>query len=911
MAERNLTDADIAALTKAIGKQASPGGVSAPTNAGNKAIDTALNETANKLNPFSQNLKDGGEAAKKGFETVQKAVTDSLDSWRDLSKSGAGFNNDVVGMTVAAAGTRLPLKEFAGVIKDNTDVLGALGGSVTRGAESFAKMSKSFFDSGATDSLKLLGYTNKDLNEVLMLQAVTMRGKFKDDQQRDAVAIENASKLATEMDLMAKLTGKSREAQMEQMKKNQMDMQFEASIRLKTQGMNAEDAAKFEANARMQLKDAQIRGQGDMFKEVFATGQIVSKESAMQAAVNQEQANATMKQARATAMNDEKAASEANREAQRAAVADANNTTKLGMVALGGAAGVAGKALTDSMGAQMTYTRSLEATAAANNLDIKNTEDRAKAQKIMEEEAKKAQAGKNKEGEQVDGATKAAVQLGNRLDDVQSALKTGLLEPLNKEIGPGLRTFADKYLSGKDFEGSGKRVAPAIEGAMARGNKAAQADGAPDYRTEPDEAGLVTGIAKGVGFAEGKVLKGVKKGLEGVNNAGKPIEKRATGGPVNEGEPYIVGDGGEEELFVPKTAGDIIPKSMLAPKGLGSRSENMEGAYKSMQSMDPAKMFAELKAKTAGGGLNLNEISKDISTTVSGGGSNTVKVPDMSEMTKKFETSFADFNTSFSDIAVQSSEDIADALGGSKASAAQAKIDAAIEEKKKASDTLAFMLNNIADEDWDDETQAAWDEAIDRRDAAKEKLDKVIEESISDLAGGFDEFSDGWSESIDKVSNDISDAIPYDEFGDLDGAVAKNQADDAMQSMVQGSTPTKIDRGITSDSFTLGPNGLPIAKPKSTAAAVPEKKKEELSAEEQEQKRKAEYDAMAKTGTGPGGEKSIKKESSDSKAATLDDVVKSLNALNTKMGQLISTTETGHKDVAKAAKSGSNNVYAR
>ena len=234
------------------------------------------------------------------------------------------------------------------------------------------------------------------------------------------------------------------------------------------------------------------------------------------------------------------------------------------------------------------------------------------------------------------------------------------------------------------------------------------------------------------------------------------------------------------------------------------------------------------------------------------------------------------------------------------------------------------MLNNIADEDWDDETQAAWDEAIDRRDAAKEKLDKVIEESISDLVGGFDDFSDGWSESVDKVSADISDAIPYDEFGDLDGAIAKQQADSqegkliaednsgAMKAVVAGSSPTATQgRGITADSITIGPNGMPVAKPKSTAAAVPDKKKEELSAEE-EQKRREEYNTMAKNGTGPGGEKSKegdKKGSSNEKAATLDDVVKSLNALNTKMGQLIDVNDAGHKASAKAAKSGSANLY--
>jgi hypothetical protein len=968
-------------IAKANAKLAGKGGGPAPTSSGNKAIDKALGETAEKLNPFGQSLKDAGGAAATGLKAVQGAVQDGLNTWRDLSKSGAGFNNDIVGMTVAAAGTRLPLKDFAGVIKDNTDILGQLGGSVTRGAESFAKMSKQFFDSGATDSLKQLGYTNKDLNEVLALQAVTLRGSFRDEQERNDVAIKQASELATEMDLMAKLTGKSREAQMEQMKKNQMDMQFEASIRLKTQGMNATEAAAFEANARMQLKDAQLRGAGDMFKEIFATGQIQSKEAATQAAVNQEQYEATRKQALATSIGDEKAASAANREAQRAAQADANNTTKLGLVSLGAAGGAAGKALTDSMGAQITATKALEGYAAANKMSMETVEDREKVQKAMEADAKKAAAGQDKDGKQVDGATKAAVQLGNRLDDTRAALTKGLLEPLNDQIGPGLRTFAEKYLSGKDFEGSGKRMAPAIEGAMARGTQAAQGAGAPNYKDQPDEAGPVTQTAKGLGFGAGKVLKVGKEGLDAVNNIGKPIEKKAKGGPVEEGEPYIVGDGGEEEIFVPKTAGEIIPKSMLAPKSLASRSQNMEGAFKSMQSMDPAKMFADLKVQTAGGGLNLNEISKDISTTVSGGGSSTIKVPDMSDMTKKFETSFSkltsdiklpdmkelstpfgnafkDFNLSFSSITKAGAEKVAktpiptepfDEFGSNfdevvaKMAAdvsdampleAMDKNAAAIEYASKRRQELEDIMN-----DGQARSGTEWDEIFDEAEQLDEQIAKYTEKQVASMQ----DYSDGWydiGELNDKVSDDIKNAIPVDEFGDLDGAIAKNKEDDdiraakaawdsavpdrlskedtsgAMKAVVAGSSPTATQsRGITMDSFTIGPNGMPIAKPKSTSAAAPEKPAEKKASPGKaiNPETGEEYTPLSELEKQQGQTSSKSKPAAggDTKAATLDDVVKSLNALNTKMGQLISTTESGNRDVAKAAKSGSNNLYAR
>jgi len=960
MAERNFTDGDVKALGKEIAsaiRGGGGGGGGSGGGGGGKADTTPSKEAATTFNSM---MKDSADAANKvtaAYNKVAPGIEIGLNTWRDLSKVGAGFSNDIVGMTAAAAGTRMPLGEFAGAIKENAANLSGFGGNVTRGGEEFARLSKRMFDDYApnTDQLRQMGLTNKDLNELLMIQSVSTRAKMKDGDEKDKKLIENAMALGTEMDLMAKLTGKSREAQMEQQRKNQQDMAFEAAIRRKTIGMSADEAMEFEKNARNQLRDAQLRGQEAVFKDVFSTGTIKSKEAAAQASINQEQAAATMKQAQVSAdktmdsKERERQANVAAAEGRRAFDKDMQNDTKLMYASLGEQGGTVGKVMRDSMGANIEYQRNLEATATKMNIVMKTDEDRAKVQKQMEEDAKSAAAGKKADGTQADASTKALVNLGARAGDVESAFMNKIVKPLNEKVNPAFEKLAEGAL-----------------GATKKGATETRVNAAERELAEGAAGKTTTGLNK-VGAVVNETGDIVNQ-LAGVKNPPKPaptksIPQKALGGPVEEGEPYIVGDGGEEEIFVPKTAGEIIPKSMLSPKGLGSRSQNMDGAYKSMQSMNPAKMFEELKAKTSGGGLNLNEISKDISTTVSGGGSSTVKVPDMAEMTKKFETSFAEFdkvaiknikfddlsssfktsfddfgseisnyadlndlmspfeesfssfNNDFESMIVSSSEDIADAMGGSKASAAQAKIDDAIAEKQKALDKITYMLNEVSDEDFD---QSAWDEAIAERDAAQEKLDKVIEESISDLAGGFDDFSDNWEESLDKVSADITDAIPYDEFGGLDEAIARNQADDkqrakatsgAMQEVVTGSSPAKLDRGITTDSFTLGPNGLPIAKPKSTAAAVPEKKNEGKTAEEQVKER--EEQAKADMAKGDKGEKSIKKEGSDSKGATLDDLLKSMNALNTKVGQLISVNEDGHKASAKAAKSNNANLYTR
>jgi hypothetical protein len=68
--------------------------------------------------------------------------------------------------------------------------------------------------------------------------------------------------------------------------------------------------------------------------------------------------------------------------------------------------------------------------------------------------------------------------------------------------------------------------------------------------------------------------------ITGGSSAGQSIEARANGGPVEAGQPVIVGDGGRPELFVPDRSGTILPSV-------------------------PASMPAPISGRSGGGGINL------------------------------------------------------------------------------------------------------------------------------------------------------------------------------------------------------------------------------------------------------------------------------------------------------------------
>lgn len=388
---------------------------------------------------------------------AKKSVLENQDMYNSLSKAGMGFRGDLFAMGNAAVGMRMSTKEmeeaFLSFQKDN--ILKGFGSNLTDSAEKFAKASKQFFDqnSATTDNLRRMGFTTKDINEVLALQGVTLRGKFKDDQEMAEVAANNANKLALEMDALSKLTGKSREEQAQMLKKQQADMQFEAAIRLKTQGMNAADAAAFEANARKEMHQAEMLGQGQMFKELFATGQIMSKEAATQAAINVEQANAVKKMAETAADKSlkeserEEKGRAARNELMSAQVKDLNDTTKLQMLTLGKAGGAYVETLTASSSKNLDMARTVEKVAAANNLDLSTKEGNAEAVKLANKEIADAAAGIKRnakgEAEQVDGSIKAITAFQGRLGDASSVLNEKFVQPIQKEVNKELTNLAN------------------------------------------------------------------------------------------------------------------------------------------------------------------------------------------------------------------------------------------------------------------------------------------------------------------------------------------------------------------------------------------------------------------------------------------------------------------------------------
>lgn len=149
-----------------------------------------------------------------------------VDTFRELSSVGASFNNNMFDVLRSSANASMNLDDFSSMVRNNSQELSRLGGTVTRGAQFIGEFSRDirlgigqrFFDMGMTIS---------DINEGLIdyLNLETMRGRR--NLRNDAALQASAANYILQLDRLSKLTGLQREALVE----SQMALQTDAVIR--------------------------------------------------------------------------------------------------------------------------------------------------------------------------------------------------------------------------------------------------------------------------------------------------------------------------------------------------------------------------------------------------------------------------------------------------------------------------------------------------------------------------------------------------------------------------------------------------------------------------------------------------------------------------------------------------------
>lgn len=242
--------------------------ISNSTNSQKSFVKSIIGSTAS----FVKELAVGGTRA-SDFSTalfganssitgLVKQLDGTLDTWRDLSSVGASFNNSIFDMMASSADSSMSLDEFASMVKNNSEVLSALGGTVTTGAKIFGNFSKSFRQ-GVGSQLFEMGFTISDINEGLLLYADLETRRSTRALTTDKKTQLSAENYILQLDKLSKLTGIERKQLADKISQQQTD----AGIAARINALNEDQRANLQ-NA-IAMFETKLPGFSEGFKDLM------------------------------------------------------------------------------------------------------------------------------------------------------------------------------------------------------------------------------------------------------------------------------------------------------------------------------------------------------------------------------------------------------------------------------------------------------------------------------------------------------------------------------------------------------------------------------------------------------------------------------------------------------------------
>lgn len=159
-------------------------------------------------------------------------MNNTYETYKGLSDVGADFGGDLLELQQNAAGARMTLDQFANMVAKNSEKLNALGGGVTEGARAFTQVSRALFDSRLNLQLQNMGVGLEEINDFtvdyLDMQRRNTRFQNMSAQQQS----QSIANYVRELDVLAKLTGKSRQEMQDELMERQSAGNVQARVRL-------------------------------------------------------------------------------------------------------------------------------------------------------------------------------------------------------------------------------------------------------------------------------------------------------------------------------------------------------------------------------------------------------------------------------------------------------------------------------------------------------------------------------------------------------------------------------------------------------------------------------------------------------------------------------------------------------
>ena len=175
----------------------------------------------------------------QGFAALAAFQETNMKTYQSMSSAGANFGGSLTDMRLAAQGTFVTLEQFGNLVKNNSQVLGRMGGTVDDGARAFAAMSNSLLTSEAGEKLLSLGYTTEDVNQGMLSYIATTGGRSKEEMKNTQSITAATSEYLTELDKLTQFSGISRKQQEEEQKKAALNGAYQRALANMTEEQKA------------------------------------------------------------------------------------------------------------------------------------------------------------------------------------------------------------------------------------------------------------------------------------------------------------------------------------------------------------------------------------------------------------------------------------------------------------------------------------------------------------------------------------------------------------------------------------------------------------------------------------------------------------------------------------------------
>jgi hypothetical protein len=210
---------------------------------GNASI-TVLTDKIGTLNPLL------GVAADL-FGRLVRFQEENFQAYRTMTDAGVNFSGSLTSLRMAAANSYLTLEQFSGLIAKNSDAFSRMGGTANDGAIAFANASNQLLKGSVGSNLLALGYTTDQVNNGLVQYIAMTGGRTSQEMKNTKDLTAGAASYLTELDSLAEITGKSRQAQEDELKQLQANQAFQSYMQtLDENGRAKANAALLEANAK-------------------------------------------------------------------------------------------------------------------------------------------------------------------------------------------------------------------------------------------------------------------------------------------------------------------------------------------------------------------------------------------------------------------------------------------------------------------------------------------------------------------------------------------------------------------------------------------------------------------------------------------------------------------------------------